>query len=266
MKKRRASSPLNSTNSDERRSAMVPPPLPSRLERRVASYALAAGATGLGLLALAPPAKAGVIYTPANISISGFSTPFETEYFPIALNGQTQLTFSALFVIGTGCFFFRSSEGCAKLEAIGVKPASGNALALGPLARGYQIGPQAHFGGGAGIWPGIDSFAYGTRVCPIGAPGCNSGKSSFLSSNGPWAAKTGYLGVRFLIGGGTYYGWVALSVDQGTGEVTGYAYDTVANQPIGAGQTTATPEPGTLGLLALGSLGLGYWRRRKQAA
>jgi hypothetical protein len=44
--------------------------------------------------------------------------------------------------------------------------------------------------------------------------------------------------------------------------LTGYAYDTVAGQSILAGQT-GTPEPGTLGLLALGSQGLGFWRRRK---
>jgi len=42
----------------------------------------------------------------------------------------------------------------------------------------------------------------------------------------------------------------------------GFAYDTVAEEPIVAGQGL-TPEPGTLGLLALGSLGLGLWRRKK---
>lgn len=58
---------------------------------------------------------------------------------------------------------------------------------------------------------------------------------------------------------------MALSVNQGTGEVTGYAYETNPNESIGAGQISEGPEPGTLGLLALGSLGLGYWRRKKQA-
>jgi hypothetical protein len=49
-----------------------------------------------------------------------------------------------------------------------------------------------------------------------------------------------------------------------TANINEYAYDTVANQSIFAGQTTAsTPEPGTLGLLALGSLGFGFWRKRK---
>jgi len=47
-----------------------------------------------------------------------------------------------------------------------------------------------------------------------------------------------------------------------TAVLTGYAYDTVAGQSLTAGQGQA-PEPGTVGLLALGSLGLGFWRRRK---
>ena len=44
--------------------------------------------------------------------------------------------------------------------------------------------------------------------------------------------------------------------------LTGYAHDTVARLSIDAGHTSATPEPGTLGLLTLGSLGLGFWRRK----
>jgi hypothetical protein len=48
--------------------------------------------------------------------------------------------------------------------------------------------------------------------------------------------------------------------------LTGYAYNTVPNASITAGEGFRTPEPGTLGLLALGSLGLGFWRRRAGSA
>jgi len=81
------------------------------------------------------------------------------------------------------------------------------------------------------------------------------------------------------VDGQAHYGWARLNVticllrspgclpgNQITETLTGYAYDTVPNQGLLAGQTTATPEPGTLGLLALGSLGLGFWRRRKAVA
>jgi hypothetical protein len=60
-------------------------------------------------------------------------------------------------------------------------------------------------------------------------------------STGAWRNVKGrYLGVKFNIDGAVHYGWVRLTV--GVAEklnaiVTGYAYETVANQPIRAGQT-----------------------------
>jgi hypothetical protein len=41
--------------------------LAENFELRLAAYAKAAGAAGVGLLALAPPASAKVVYTPAHI-------------------------------------------------------------------------------------------------------------------------------------------------------------------------------------------------------
>jgi hypothetical protein len=56
----------------------------------------------------------------------------------------------------------------------------------------------------------------------------------------------------------------------GTGGFNGLisenAYDTVPGQSIQAGQTSATPEPGTLSLLALGAAGLAVLRKRKLSA
>jgi hypothetical protein len=80
----------------------------------------------------------------------------------------------------------------------------------------------------------------------------------------------GYVGLQFLIGGQVHYGWASFSITPpnqlfaGYNEVlTGYAHNTIADATILAGQGTV-PEPGTLGLLALGSLGLAFWRRRGQ--
>jgi len=234
--------------------------LPATLGRRLSAYAAAAAhnphrfryttaaALGVGLLGLAPAAEADIVYTPANISISARSS-FLPFTFPLQFAGRNQLTFLASKGFNAPTCF--DGLGCVWEDRMSVKPGSGNGLALGPLAAGYRIGPRANFGNGGSI----DLFAFGTSRNPSG---------SFVKSSGPWAPnRSGYLGLEFQIDGQTHYGWVALSVFEGTGDVTGYAYDTVANQPIAAGQTTETPEPGTLGLLALGSLGLGYWRRTK---
>jgi hypothetical protein len=91
-----------------------------------------------------------------------------------------------------------------------------------------------------------------------------------------------YLGVKFNIDQQVHYGWLRISVstthDHFTAELTGYAYETIPNKPIVAGQTedsnegaisesfmAPTPAPAMLGLLALGSLGLSIWRGEESA-
>lgn len=129
----------------------------------------------------------------------------------------------------------------------------------GPQAPGALIGPQDKFlASTAADFEHIDLY--------------RGGSSTFLTG-GPWLNKSGYLGFRFTTSGGQFhYGWadfgISVSSDGRAGEAFfgPYAYDTVPDQSIRAGQTSATPEPGTLGLLALGALGLGLWRRKKQEA
>jgi hypothetical protein len=79
---------------------------------------------------------------------------------------------------------------------------------------------------------------------------------------GSWINVDRFLGLEFQINGSTHFGWAEFNVSFLQATLGGYAYDTVAGQGLLAGQTSV-PEPGTLGLLALGSLGLGFWRRRK---
>lgn len=92
-----------------------------------------------------------------------------------------------------------------------------------------------------------------------------------------------YLGLQFLINGKVHFGWARLNVTcrglDVVAKLTGYAYETVPNKPIGAGQTKGsdeetgagrdaaltapTPKTSWLGLLALGSYGLPIWRREE---
>ena len=104
---------------------------------------------------------------------------------------------------------------------------------------------------------------------------------------GPWQnVKNRYLGLKFKINDETHYGWARLNVELSKTEITatltGYAYETIPNKPIIAGQTKGPdagendgpdasltnpipdiPQPASLGALALGAPGLSIWRRRE---
>ena len=99
---------------------------------------------------------------------------------------------------------------------------------------------------------------------------------------GPWAkASNKYLGLKFLIDGEVHYGWARLTVMKRYTTVTGYAYETVANQPIRAGAESGADEAAaaypaqlaepvspmaTLAMMARGADGLVLWRREEGAA
>jgi hypothetical protein len=109
---------------------------------------------------------------------------------------------------------------------------------------------------------------------------------------GKWHDVTDrYLGVSFIIRGKTHFGWARLTVhDKGhaiTAVLTGYAYETIPNKPIITGKTKGpdddsveqqndpgpgaslfgpipeTPQPASLGMLALGAQGVPLWRRKE---
>jgi hypothetical protein len=79
---------------------------------------------------------------------------------------------------------------------------------------------------------------------------------------GPWIqARELYLGLEFVIKGEIHFGWARLNVNCGPERVnkarlTGYAYETVANKAILAGDMgpdASADDPGTLGNLARGA-------------
>ena len=80
----------------------------------------------------------------------------------------------------------------------------------------------------------------------------------------------GYLGLRFTVGGNTFYGYASLSIigyaDPNTPDafiLHSIAYDNTPNTAIVAG---AVPEANSLGLVALGGIGLAAYRQRRRAA
>ena len=155
----------------------------------------------------------------------------------------------------------------------------GTSWSIAPLKKGSLIGPARRFGGG------LRGFA--ATIGPYGS-------GTYNNHDGFKFGEPTYIGFKFLIAGQTHYGWARLTVrynpntpKQRLGaELTGYAYETVAGQPIKAGQTSGAlssmdsqePMAGSmaddfraasapaasdrfLGLLALGAVGLPAWRR-----
>jgi hypothetical protein len=100
-----------------------------------------------------------------------------------------------------------------------------------------------------------------------------------------WAEQSNlqaYLGLKFTIKGKIHFGWARVKVDTlqkpFSVTLTGYAYETIPGKGIIAGATKGpddgepaasvtmpTPEPHTLGALALGTLGLSIWLRKESA-
>jgi hypothetical protein len=255
--------------------------LSESVQHRLNMYALAASAAGVGMLALAPPAEAKIVYTATN-------KKFVNHSFAVDLNHDGKTDFVFQFRYGTDHYL--SVAGAQK----------GNAAVTGgqQMIRGVARAVAAVLPKGAVIGAG-DKFVGAPQV--LGAVYYNSdgGQTYFY---GKWTnAGTLYLGVQFYFSGQKHYGWVRLNITipNGSGnlqyppitaQLTGYAYETVAGRSIKAGQTTEpnnsavtsdslrpddpgpsltnpTPDqqPATLGSLAMGSPALSIWRRKESA-
>lgn len=86
----------------------------------------------------------------------------------------------------------------------------------------------------------------------------------------PANGATYYYAFAYQAAGGPYYGWMELSfsTDTQTGTLHQWAFNSVAGESLTAGQTSAIPEPATMGaLLGVAALGASaWWRRRSNSA
>jgi hypothetical protein len=242
-------------------------PLSRVLDRRLATYALAAGAAGVSVAASAQaPKENSIVFTPTLLAFVGE----KHESLPpimIDLNGDgiTDITIGAA---GSG-FSSNGSTYSGGFATWGAAAGGGGIEAA--QAQGREIGPARNFARGGLLLESQYLLRHQQR---------NS------RCRGPFRAPyheplTAYLGVEFQISGETHYGWVRLTTACGEGSggfgfvvgtVTGYAYNSVAGMPIRAGQISdvgsesdsespsADAAPATLGALGLGSQGLKIWR------
>jgi hypothetical protein len=236
-----------------------PSQLAANIRQQLNLYAIAAGAAGFAMIAGAQAADAEIVYTPEHEVI------LTNQTFSLDLNHDG----IADFIISNHAFC--TTDICGR--TLLTKPTRDRDKVEGmrsvfilkfasALSRGAKIGPSAVF---SGKLLAVSGTEYG--------------------SGGQWMdANDRYLGLQFSIGNTIHYGWARLSVlANGEGKIraqlTGYAYETVANRPILAGQTSGSEEsanpavaspdasfalpergPATVGLLAMGSVGLRAWR------
>jgi hypothetical protein len=237
------------------------------VQRQLNSYALAAGAAGVGMLALAQPAEAKIVYTPAH-RVIGPNTSYNLD-----LNHDGNIDFIISNVVENPS---RCPQSVTCVSLLFAKPTKRNGVE-GPrgthggygyayaLKAGARIGPEHPFSATA------MEFAISGSCFP-------------LSRRSHWCkAANKYLGLRFEISGNIHYGWARITTGSQGGHLkallTGYAYETIPNKAIIAGVTkgpddveptaslnTHATEPATLGMLALGAPGLSIWRREETAA
>src|SRR5579863_354323 len=244
------------------------------LEKRLLTYAAAASAAGVGILASGQVAEAKIIYTPANkhIYVNGSIVDLDLNH-----DGITDVFFKAVYYhTGKetgGSLWLAPGSHSGGAE----KVASFHLYWAAALPKGHNVGPREQFLAGTAEEP----MAIGNSVSSLGS-----------YSGGPWRspAKRGYIGLKFAIKGKLHFGWVRVERVASKkfaypAVITGYAYETIPGKAIVAGQTKGTddsnvkepdaaladpvpdtPQPATLAALALGAPGLSIWRREDSVA
>jgi hypothetical protein len=256
--------------------------LPESLQQQLNMYALAASAAGVGMLALAQPVSAKVVYTHAHVSIT-----VDGGFVELDLNhdGINDFQFYDWFTVENRHRRFPSDA--QSTSSFNVAPVqktnriyavkSNSQLCAAALPKGVKVGPHSPFEPGASTLNMAFNSNYGAAFCP-------------------WRpVKSAYLGVKFVVKGKVHYGWVRVKrvASRYAGfpaVITGYAYETIPNKPIKTGETKGAaanraddsdfvnlddpgqgaslgnpipdiPKPASLGMLALGAQGVPLWRR-----
>jgi hypothetical protein len=274
---------LPTSSSTAQAKPRKPSSLSTALESNLSTYALAAGAAGVALMACAQPADAKVVVTKTNIAI-----PVNGGIVQLDINGDGQNDF------GISAFAFPTQTctlpaglpqhakqspplGCPFNDQLVVKPAQAanqvwNAgksyyqfkFCAADVARGSRIDRLRPFAAGTVVMYGNEGTSEGHKLC---------------ASVGGTLPRP-FLGIKFLDkSGNLHYGWIRVTHDGIRGTINGYAYETTPNVPILAGESTPaesasllaptdlTPQaaqPATLGHLALGAAGLAAWRREEE--
>jgi len=216
-------------------------------------YSLAAGVAGVSALALAQPSQAEVVYTKVDKSITANHTILLDLTDDLTNNGATDFLLKDIH-------YTTSPYGFSHIGILSVLPAHGGNEVEGYSRFNRQYGSALR--SGASIGPD-GPFKTGPRL--MARVFSDTGAQPDISScSGPWSkAVDRYLGLKFSINGTTHFGWARLNVScpgsDVVGTLTGYAYETIPNKPIIAGETkgpdVVAVQPASLGQLAAGAHG-----------
>jgi|SRR5579872_4607477 len=217
------------------------------LEHRLATYALAASAAGVSVLALAQSAESKIVYTPDDRAITKPSNDhrvwltYDLLHHGIAdftLNwhvGPANSYLSTFLRMLGGAYNKRNDRNRVEawLSCCGTVAAA--------LPAGSYISQHA-------LWKRTRGTLIGTW-----------GPCGFICSthtDGQWRNDPdAYLGLKFKVNGKSHYGWVRLHIEGNVVHSKGYAYETIPNKPIIAGKTHGKNEA-MLGRLAQGASGV----------
>lgn len=243
------------------------------LEKMLSSYAAAAVAAGVGVLAVAAPMEGKVVYTPAQTVIP----PNSTLVLDLNHDGTPDFLFknltSSILQLSVGCATHSTSRGYAcdnqKNEIWGrgivfrrFASALDRGVTVGPNKNMFQQ-PNPRVDG----WPGATMAHF-------------AASSSTSATYGQWLyTRNRFVGLQFVIEGKAHYGWARVSVNLIhpkaasarrlgiTAVLTGYAYETEPNKPIVTGETSGPDvvvlEPGSLGVLSQGVSTVPYMPKRR---
>jgi hypothetical protein len=243
--------------------------LSESIHHQLNMYALAAGAAGVSMLALSQPAEAKIIYTAARVTIDAGSC----HNLDLTHTGRRDFClWRTRYHYGTVLAVY-PDRNISEDGAVG--SAEGWFEAATAMPRGAKIDHHDFFNNSPGLMADVSATTSNRGTLWRGQ-----------WANGGKGLKDGYLGLRFKFKGRVHYGWARITVKTSknlgfTAILTGFAYETIPGKAIIAGQTKGkdeiddsigqtnpaltapTPQPASLGALALGAPGLSIWRREE---